>query len=98
MTPVIAPAAADELNEAAAYYEAERPGLGREFTEAFRIALADLAAHPKANAAVAAGARRKRLKRFPYGIVYKFDPHTMTVYADMHLARRPGYWLDRLRS
>ena len=42
--------------------------------------------------------RRCLLTRFPYSIYYRWEPEQdrVSVYALMHLSRRPGYWRQRL--
>ena len=60
--------AAVEAIEAAAWYESERPGLGREFDHAVNAAIDLLEDEivPLTNLPSAAGAKRLLLKRFPY--------------------------------
>ncbi|MCI0365313.1 MAG: addiction module protein, partial [Phycisphaerales bacterium] len=51
--------------------------------------------HSISSARIAAGhqrARRRQLRRFPYGIVYSVRSDHILVVALMHLHRRPGYW------
>lgn len=42
--------------------------------------------------------RRYLLPRCPYSIYYRWEPdqQRVSIYAVMHLSRRPGYWRDRL--
>jgi hypothetical protein len=42
------------------------------------------------------GMRRRRLGRFPYGVIYGLDSDTLVVVAVAHLHRRPRYWIDRI--
>ena len=92
--------AAVEAIEAAAWYESERPGLGREFDHAVNAAIDLLEDEivPLANLPDAAGAKRLLLKRFPYDIVVRELPEEIVVVAVAHQSRRPGYWRDRLRT
>jgi hypothetical protein len=66
--------AAEEAAEAAVWYEAERPGLGNDFSEAVETAI-DLIEQnilpllTMSGEAGAQGAKRIILKRFPYDIV-----------------------------
>jgi hypothetical protein len=93
-------AAADEAVEAAAWYELQQPGLGREFDAAIQAALDLLEQEivplaPMPGTAGTRGAMRLVLKRFPYDIV-AFDHEGETlVLAIAHLSRRPGYWRGR---
>ena len=93
--------AAVEAIEAAAWYEHERPGLGKEFDHAVNAAIDLLEDEivPLANlpgAASAGGAKRLLLKRFPYDIVVRELPEEIVVVAVAHQSRRPGYWQNRL--
>ena len=92
--------AAVEAIEAAAWYESERPGLGREFDHAVNAAIDLLEDEivPLTNLPSAAGAKRLLLKRFPYDIVVLELPEEIIVVAVAHQSRRPGYWRDRLRT
>lgn len=42
--------------------------------------------------------RRALLPRFPYALVFMELPPEVRVLAVAHLKRRPGYWLNRIRS
>ena len=90
-------AAADELDEAVRWYEAQRPGLGAEFYDAIREALALIAEHEEAGTSVGRDLRTRRLlvARFPYQIVYRLTATETVILAVAHLKRRPGYWRDR---
>ena len=84
-----------ELNEAAQYYERDSPGLRAAFvTEAERCTVAILE-HPKASPIVTGAIRRRLLRRFPYGLLYRIRPEQIRILAVMNLKRRPGYWVGR---
>jgi hypothetical protein len=58
-----------ELNDAAQYYEQERPGLGAAFiAEVQRCAAAALAL-PESSPVVLGNVRRWLCRRFPYGLL-----------------------------
>lgn len=92
--------AAEEAAEAAAWYEAERPGLGSDFFEAIEAAIdlieEGLPLLPVQGNTRQLGARRVILKRFPYDIIVLDEPDQVIVVAIAHHARKPGYWRDRL--
>ncbi len=98
----IVAAAADEAAAAAAWYERQRPGLGREFEGAIEAAL-DLLEHQAVplvaarGAAASRGLKRLVLRRFPYDVILKETRDGLTVIAFAHHARRPGYWRRRTR-
>jgi plasmid stabilization system protein ParE len=89
-----------DVTEAAAWYEARQPGLGREFVEEIiRVwdALADnpllhSRRHPTKNI------RWRYPERFPYRVVYEVvEPaQTVIVAAVLHAARHDRHWQRRL--
>lgn len=90
------PAASDELQDAAAYYDRQSPGLGPRFLEELGRTMERLTAHPEAWRWISDRERRCSLNGFPYGIVYRVEGEDILVVAVMHLHRRPGYWADRV--
>ena len=97
-------AAAEELVEAAAHYEIERPGLGIQFQEALREAFSLLSEDilPLSTISADLTARRVRrliLRRFPFSVVVReIDQTLVEVIAVAHHSRRPRYWFDRLST
>jgi plasmid stabilization system protein ParE len=96
MTYSFHPAAQVELDKAFLYYEGRQPGLGRRFDAAFEECLSRVLDNPKAWGVIDDGFRLCRLKKFPYGILYKIQDEGIVIVAVMHLHRRPGYWKDRV--
>lgn len=94
---VLHPEARAELLDAAAYYEACRPGLGQEFLAAAEATSAFVHARPHTGQVVRTPYRRFLMKRFPYGIIYRRTEDATYVVAVMHLKRKPGYWFARTR-
>ncbi len=92
------PVATVELEEAAQWYEAHRMALRDEFLAEFRTGIGHVIERPHAWQPVGAGARRYRLGRFPYGIVYIVEDDQIVVLAVAHLRRNPGYWEPRLQK
>lgn len=92
--------AAQEAIEAAAWYERQRPGLGREFERALNTAF-DLLEDdivPLTNYLVQRPVKKLLLKRFPYNIVVQEFPEEVLVVAVAHQSRRPGFWKGRLTT
>lgn len=91
-------AAVDEAVEAAAWYEAKREGLGKEFQRAIDIALDLLeeAIVPLRPSPSSVHTKRLRLRRFPFDVVVTERSAETIVIAFAHHARRPGYWRQRL--
>ena len=95
--------AADEIAEAAAWYEQAAPGLGADLIAEYESRLETALQLPGGGTIVAttsAGTpvRRYRLQRFKrYAILMaEIDAHP-TVLAFASSSRRPGYWQDRLK-
>jgi toxin ParE1/3/4 len=87
-----------EVEEASDFYEERREGLGHEFVLAFERTLNDIRLFPKLGSKIDANCRRRRLRKFPYGVVFRIHGGKIYVLAVMHLARKPGYWKDRLKE
>jgi hypothetical protein len=87
-----------ELDEAVAYYNGQQFGLGEEFAIEVSRAGDRILAHPHAWQQLEDGARRCRLNRFPYGLVYVVEDELILVLAVMFLRRDPTYWRDRLKK
>lgn len=84
-----------ELNDAAEYYELERPGLGSIFIAEVQRCTEGIVAHPQAAPAVRGEIRRRLCQRFPYGLLYSVVSDEIRILAVMHLRRRPSYWVGR---
>ena len=83
------PAASADVQAAYEWYEAQRPGLGKEFIAAVEAAVVSLLAFPEAYPVVHRSARRVLLERFPYGLYYRIEGARVVVVACMHAARDP---------
>lgn len=92
----IRPEAREEVRAAAAWYEGQRPGLGREFLRVFRAATDPLRANPFAYQAVAEDARRVLLGRFPFAVFYAVHSPEVVILACLHQARDPEEWERRI--
>ena len=84
-----------ELNEAAQYYDLENPGLGSSFLKEVDRCLHSIEKHPDAGVILRGSVRRRRLRRFPYALLYKIKPSKIRILAVMNLKRRPTYWVGR---
>jgi plasmid stabilization system protein ParE len=92
-------AASDEMAEAAAWYEEQRPGIGERFLSRVQQAVGRIEAFPKIGAPWSLrhpDVRKHAVTGFPYYIIYVTEP-ALTVIAVAHMKRRPGYWRSRLR-
>jgi len=59
-----------ELNEAAQYYDLEKPGLGSSFLREVDRCLRSIEKHPEAGLILGGPVRRRLLRRFPYALLY----------------------------
>lgn len=86
-----------EFDEAAAFYETQRRGLGRQFAAEVENALARVALFPEGYQAIGKYSRRCIVARFPYGLIYQLRQSNsqILVVAVAHLHRRPDYWQPR---
>lgn len=87
--------AEQEMLDAAAYYELQVSGLGREFLLKVASAVAAIAENPGRWPVVGPDIRRRLVHRFPYGLLYRIDPEEVIVLAVAHLHRHPAYWVGR---
>jgi len=96
MTFEMLPVASAELEEAVDYYNEQLPGLGFELAAEFARTLERIEDLPAGWAPFSQNARRCRLARFPYGVIYVLDAEHVLIVGFMHLARDPERWQDRL--
>jgi plasmid stabilization system protein ParE len=89
------PDAESEMIEAAAYYEAQQPGLGRRFLVSVQDSVNRVVADPQLYSIVEMDVRRCLTKTFPFGVLFRERPGEIVIVAVMHLRRQPGYWKSR---
>jgi plasmid stabilization system protein ParE len=97
MTFRLLPPAAQELRDAARYYESQVPGLGHDFITEVRAVIRRILDHPQAWQLLDEEIRRCRTHRFPYGIIYSIEQGEVLVVSVMHLHRYPDSWRKNLR-
>jgi plasmid stabilization system protein ParE len=88
--------AEEELDEAFAWYESQKIGLGFQFIDEFNSAMKRILSFPLSYPFLEKDVRRCLIKRFPYGIVYGIHNDTIVIVAVAHLHRQPSYWIERL--
>lgn len=89
------PAAEQEMIEAAAYYEAQQPDLGRRFLAAVQDATNRIAVNPGLYPVVELDVRRCLVRIFPFGVLFRERSDFFVVMAVMHLHRDPDFWKNR---
>lgn len=86
---VFRPIASIEFEEAVAWYEGERAGLGLEFKSAIDAVLLLIAIQPGLFREVQGPVRRAVVRRFPFTIHFFEEPERIVVLAVFHCARDP---------
>jgi plasmid stabilization system protein ParE len=85
-----------EIDEATAWYESERSGLGSEFLTEIERAVGRIRENPVRGVPYKATTFRFLLvRRFPYVIYYTELRDRIWIAAVAHAKRRPGYWRRR---
>ena len=87
--------AEEEMLEASRYYERQAPGLGHDFLAEVQRVVHGVVENPQIGTVVRQPIRRRLIRGFPFGILYRVDADEIVIIAIMHLRRRPGYWADR---
>lgn len=90
--------AREEIREAADYYAAISPDLGRAFRLELRQLMRLVTTMPLAWPESTEGTRKCLLTRFPYLVIYAPLPDELLVLAVGHQHRRPEYWRERLKD
>jgi plasmid stabilization system protein ParE len=85
----------DEIDEAYAWYEDQRAGLGEEFLAEVQRVLDRIERNPEIHAPIYQAVRHGRVKRFPYAVYYRVEPDRIVVIAVHHSKRDPRSWQSR---
>ena len=93
---VIAPEAEQDLDEAYAWYEDRRIGLGEEFLSSVDACIQFICRNPEIREVVHKSYRRALVRRFPYAVFYEYLEGQVVVYSVFHTAREPEKWRRRL--
>lgn len=91
----VRPEAELDAQEAGAWYDGERDGLGAEFLAELRTAFVRIEQAPLQFPLVSGEIRRAILHRFPFGVFFVIDGDVATVLAITHLRRHPETWQTR---
>jgi len=91
----LAPARA-EFREAIAFYNAQRAGLGSRLSAEIKKAIQRILSIQRRGLLFQKRARRCRVNRFPFGVIYQVREDTLLIVAVMHLHREPDSWRHRL--
>ena len=85
-----------EVDEAIAYLDERREGLGDRFEQDLLSTVNFVTAHPLAGKRLSEHVRKFPLRKFKYNIIYIAEEEVILIVAVAHHKRRPGYWVARL--
>ncbi|MBY0524985.1 MAG: type II toxin-antitoxin system RelE/ParE family toxin [Gemmataceae bacterium] len=91
---IIAPEAEQDIDEAYAWYEGQRAGLGEDFLSRVDASIQAICRTPEMHQVVHEDYRRGLVRRFPYAVFYQYANET--VYCVFHTSRDPQKWRQRL--
>jgi hypothetical protein len=91
---------AQELDDAALYYDRRTPGLGQDFLDSLQRCLDQIEKSSRLFPEIddrQAGReiRTDSIDRFPHVAVYEILPSELVLLAVAHHSRRPYYWIHR---
>jgi len=90
------PLTVSDLNNAIAYYNQLRAGLGAEFRSEVYAAIARARANPFQYAIVEHGIRRCFAHRFPYSVLFRLiNEEAIRILVIRHHRRQPSFGLGR---
>jgi hypothetical protein len=87
-----------EVDEAVAYFDTQRDGLGDRFEQDLQNTVAFVTTRPLSGKVISERVRKFGLRTFRYNIIYMIDADEIIIVAVAHHRRRPGYWLNRLAT
>jgi toxin ParE1/3/4 len=92
---VVHPAAAAEFDEAAIWYENQRPGLGILFVEKVQMALDTILNNPVRFAFADSNLREAPVSKFPFCIYFRINQNRIAILSIFHTSRNPSIWQSR---
>lgn len=90
------PEAEQEMIEAALYYQSLSSGLGDDYLAEVERAVHSIATSPQTWPILEGDLRRRLIKRFPFGVLYRIEADKILIVAVAHLRKKPGYWKNRI--
>jgi plasmid stabilization system protein ParE len=92
----MAPEAEQDIEEAYAWDERKRAGLGEDFMSCVDACIEAIRRTPEMHARIHENYRRAVVRRFPYVVFYEYADDTVTVYCVFHTSQNPDKWRERL--
>jgi plasmid stabilization system protein ParE len=94
---IFAPLARLEFEDAVAWYDEQRPGLGNEFRIKVQEALHQISKSPDRFRLATPTMHKVIIRRFPYSLYYSMELSTINVISIFHGARNPAALHRRLK-
>jgi plasmid stabilization system protein ParE len=92
---IVWPSAEADIEDAARWYEDERPGLAERFLGDVHRTFARIGERPLQFPTVSRDVRRALLHTFPYAVYFRASDESVVVLAVLHLRRSPLVWQGR---
>lgn len=80
------------------YLESRAKGLGRRFFAEIRRAESIIAEFPESGQEIRPGIRKTMVRKFRHSLIYAVEKEGLLILVVAHHARRPGYWIGRLKQ
>ena len=93
--PVFVRPARAEFDQAAQWYDQQKPGLGAAFTAAVQQAIEQIRDRPLICPVALDDIREARVEGFPFSMYFRMSPRHIVVLAVFHDSRDPSIWQDR---
>ncbi len=92
------PKAAEDYEEAFAWYSARSRTVAADFELEIGRALRLIADSPQLGPLFDTSRRRMIVRKFPYSLIYQVGARELIILAVAHARRRPYYWRRRARK
>ena len=89
--------AEQDIEEASDWYEERSTGLGQQLIDDVRALRRRIARNPMQFSEAGLGARKARLRRFPYLLFFKVAGDEVRIVGCFHERRNPRRWRARVR-
>ena len=93
---IFSPEAGADIKATHRWYEAQQPGLGREFRPAPVAATWRIQRTPESFRIASDTLHRALVRRFPFEVFYEFDDERVVVHLVFHTSQDPVKWRERL--
>ena len=85
-----------DITDIVLWYETKLKDLGNRFITSLDATVQSIERNPKIYPKVYKEFRRALLPRFPYGVFYIIENHSIIIFAVLHGKRKPNAWKNRI--